>query len=156
MDISDNLKYFFEGKKLENITATDIAKQLNISKSTLSNYINGNAYIPLEHLNKICNLFDISMDYIFGFSKKENYKNRNIVNELNSFKIGKRLHDIRKELNITLLDLANIIGINKSTISRYENGKNLILTITLYTICKNYNISADYLLGRIDKPKYLK
>ncbi len=156
MDISDNLKYFFEGKKLENVTAVEVAKKLNISKSTLSNYINGDAYIPLEHLNKICNMFDISVDYILGFTKKNNYKNRNLITVLDPKEIGTRLHEIRKELKVTLLELANIIGINKSTISRYENGKNLILTITLYSICKNYKISADYLLGRIDKPKYLK
>ena len=38
----------------------------------------------------------------------------------------------------------------------YEKGKTLILTSFLYTICKKYNISADYLLGKIDEPKYLK
>ncbi len=156
MDISNNLKFFFEGKKLENITATEIAKQLNISKSTLSNYINGDAYIPLEHLNKICNIFNVSIDYIFKFTTKENYSNYQKIEKLDTILIGKRLKNIRKELKITLDDLAHLIGVNKSTLSRYENGKNLILTITLYTICKKYKISADYLLGKIDNPKYLK
>ena len=156
MDISNNLKFFFEGKKLENITATEIAKQLNISKSTLSNYINGDAYIPLEHLNKICNIFNVSIDYIFKFTTQENYSNYQKIEKLDTILIGKRLKNIRKELKITLDDLAHLIGVNKSTLSRYENGKNLILTITLYTICKEYKISADYLLGKIDNPKYLK
>ncbi len=41
-------------------------------------------------------------------------------------------------------------------ITNYENGKHLIATPFLYTICSKYNISADYLLGKIDSPKYLK
>ena len=36
-----------------------------------------------------------------------------------------------------------------------NNCEFLIATPFLYTICKKYNISADYLLGKIDNPKYL-
>ncbi len=48
------------------------------------------------------------------------------------------------------------LNIENGTIANYELGINLIATPFLYSICKKYNISADYLLGKIDKPKYLK
>ena len=155
MNISENLKNLFEDKKLENITASNIAKKLNISKSTLSNYINGDANIPLEHLNQIANLFNVSVDYFFGFTKNTNYKNNINIEELNATEIGKRLKEFRKVNNLTLDELAKSIGVNKSTLSRYENGKNIILTITLYTICKKYHVSADYLLGRTHNIKII-
>ena len=49
----------------------------------------------------------------------------------------------------------NILNTVHPVISNYESGKFLIATPFLYTICKKYNISADYLLGKIDNPKYL-
>ncbi len=150
MDISENIKYFLEEQRYNNISASSIAKMLNISKKTLSNYANGDAYIPLKHLNELSNLFDVSIDYILGFNKKKKYKNMKKLDVLNSELIGKRLKDCRKKLNISQSDLANNIGINKSSISKYESGKNLILTVVLYSICKDYKISADYLLGKID------
>ena len=46
--------------------------------------------------------------------------------------------------------MAKILGIGKSTISQYENGDIPISTFILYKICKNFHVSADYLLGKID------
>ncbi len=155
MEISDNLKKLFEKLKNENITATEIAKKLNISKKTLSNYINGDAYIPIEHLNNLSNILNTSIDYILGLSKNIKYSKYKNIENLNPIEIGSRIKKYRKENKITQDKLAQSIGITKSSISRYESGKNLILTICLYTICKKYHISADYLLGKIDyKPKW--
>ena len=41
-------------------------------------------------------------------------------------------------------------------ITEYERGTNIIATPFLYEICKTYLISADYLLGKTDSPKYYK
>ena len=70
--------------------------------------------------------------------------------------LSKRLKDFRKENKITQKKLAQELNTSQSTIADYERGKNMIPTPFLYTICKKYNISADYLLGRINNPKYLK
>ena len=48
------------------------------------------------------------------------------------------------------IELANYLNTTQSVIADYERGRYLISTPFLYTICKKYNISADYLLGRID------
>ena len=42
------------------------------------------------------------------------------------------------------------IGISQTTYSHYETGLYLITTISAYYICKKYNISMDYILGRIN------
>ncbi len=70
--------------------------------------------------------------------------------------MSKRLKEFRKENKLTQVKLAEILNIANGTIAEYERGTNIIATPFLYTICKNYNISADYLLGKIDEPKYLK
>lgn len=38
-------------------------------------------------------------------------------------KIGKRIESARTELNLTQEDLAKELGLNKSTIQRYETGQ---------------------------------
>ena len=148
MNISNNLKEFLENKKVDKITATSIANYLGISKKTLSNYVNGDAYIPLNHLNKLSNLFDVSIDYLIGLTDKENYKDNIKIDSLDPISIGQRLKETRKNLKVSQEQVAHIIGVNKSSISRYEHGETLILTICLYTFCQKYNISSDYIIGK--------
>ena len=62
---------------------------------------------------------------------------------------------MRKNFHLTQKKLASSIGFDASNISRYETGKYLILTACLYAICKKYQISADYLLGKTSH-KFLK
>ena len=148
MNISNNFKEFLENKKIDKITATSIANYLGISKKTLSNYVNGDAYIPLNHLNKLSNLFDVSIDYLIGLTDKENYKDNIKIDSLDPISIGQRLKETRKNLKVSQEQVAHIIGVNKSSISRYEHGETLILTICLYTFCQKYNISSDYIIGK--------
>ena len=110
--------------------------------------------MPLKYLNQLCNYFDVSFDYIFSFTDKCCYQQQN--KEINRTEIGKRLKEFRKENNLTQEKLASILNTVHPVISNYEKGKFLIALPFLYTICKKYNISADYLLGKIDNPKYLK
>lgn len=51
------------------------------------------------------------------------------------------------------MELAKLLNTTHSTISAYESGKTTILTAFAYEICKKYNISMDYLIGRINKRK---
>ena len=63
---------------------------------------------------------------------------------------------IRKLNNYTQNDIAAILNTDNGVISRYENGKTLILTEFLIEYTKIFNISADYLIGRIDEKIELK
>ena len=65
-----------------------------------------------------------------------------------------KLH-IRNKNKLTQSKLAEILNTNQSVIANYERGRTPVATPFLYTICKKYNISADYLLGKTDSPKYL-
>lgn len=130
----------------------NIAELIKIEPDAYGLYEREYTTIPLKHLNTICDYFNVSLDYIFNFTSNKNYNNKNLNLELAS----KRLKEFRKENKLTQDKLANILSISRSLLSKYESGKNLISTSFLYDICKKYNISADYLLGKIDEPKYLK
>ena len=138
--------------RIENsMTQAAIAEELNLKRSTYKEYELQNSIIPIKHLNEFCNYFDISIDYIFNFTNIKNYRDNK--QEINLTLSSERLKTFRKEHKLTQTKLAQILNIDPSTPSKYERGRNPIATSFLYTICKKYNLSADYLLGKIDKPK---
>ena len=144
----------YELKNRPKFTNKYIASIINISDSLYSRYEKEKQIIPIKHLNALCNYFDCSLDYIFEFTDTKKYQN--MKEAINKEISGRRLREIRKELNIKQYELANQLNVDNSMLSKYELGKYIIATTYLYQICKTYNISADYLLGKTDSPKYLK
>ena len=136
-----------------NLTQEDIAKILKISRTTYKDYELQTSIIPIKHLVTLSKYFDVSIDYLFESTKLVQYEN---VKDVDKIEAGKRLKEFRKENKLTQQKLASILNTTFSSIAFNEKGRNLIATPFLYTICKKYNISADYLLGKIDNPKYLK
>ena len=147
----DRLKYLRDEKE---INQDVIADYIGIHKGLYSQYETEYALMPLKHLVTVCNYFNVSLDYILNFNNLNNYNINNT--EIDKIVAGKRLKEIRKENKLTQEKLANELNTTHSVIGDYERGRYLIATPFLYTICKKYKISADYLLGRIDEPKYLK
>ncbi len=134
-----------------NIKAKELANVLRISKSLYSEYESEIKTMPVKHLNSICNYLGISFDYILGFENKLEYNKINKLVNLDAKIIGNRLKEIRKEHKLTQEELGKIVGCSYGTIAGYEIGRYLISTPILYKICKKYNISADYLLGKTGK-----
>ena len=148
---SNRLQYLRERTGL---TQAQAGLLIKLDSGTYCHYEKEELIIPIKHLNTIANYFNVSLDYLFEFSNVRNYEARkNQV--INKIAVGIKLKELRKELKLTQKKLAEILNTTQSVIAEYENGKNLIATPFLYTICKKYNISADYLLGKIDNPKYL-
>lgn len=76
------------------------------------------------------------------------YKKKYPKIECDKNKIGEYLKKLRKELNISQQKLADDCNISQTTYSDYETGNYLINTITIYTICKKYKISMNWMVGR--------
>ena len=143
---TDNIKLI---RMENNLTQKDVANILNVTRSSYAMWESNNNIIPLKRLLDFCNYFNISVDYALDLSKEKEIKNINKNLDLKI--VSKRLKEFRKNNNLTQVDIANILHIDQPTWSIYENGKSLIGTPFLYTICDKYDISADYLLGRINK-----
>lgn len=125
------------------------ADKLGVSKSTYARWETGERIIPLNHLNQFCNFYDVSMDYLIGISKKKNYSNIKIKNiDVNI--VAKRLKQIRQEKGLSQLNFANTLNTTQSTICSYENANTLIITLFASEICKQNNISLDWLCGRVN------
>ncbi len=62
-----------------------------------------------------------------------------------------RLKELRKKKKISQLKLALDLNLNQNTISRYENLEREADYDTLIKLANYFNVSIDYLLGRVDK-----
>ncbi len=145
------MNYGFKLKSLRErvgLTQEEMAKVIGIERGTYSLYEMEYTLIPLKHLNTLCNYLNVSLDYIFDFNTEKNYKN--YKKSIDKVKVGNRLKEFRKSQKLTQAKLAEKINVARTIISEYEKGNVLISLHALYTICKKYNISADYLLGKID------
>jgi transcriptional regulator with XRE-family HTH domain len=60
--------------------------------------------------------------------------------------IGKRLRRQREKINMTREEFAEKANISPQFLAEIENGKKGMSVDTLYKICKNFSLSADYLL----------
>lgn len=58
----------------------------------------------------------------------------------------KRIAELRKELKLSQVELANIIGVSQQTISKYEQGTREPDIETLLCLSRIFNVSTDYLL----------
>lgn len=147
--INDNLK---EAREELEMTQTELGAFFNVSKNTVSGWENGHDTMPFYRIINFCNKFDYSIDFITGLTRRNTkYGNFKTSKE----EIGNKLKEIRNELNLSQQQLSNECKISQTTYSGYETGLYLINTITIITICKKYNISADYILGRTNN-KFIK
>lgn len=149
--IDNNLKYARE--ELE-MTQEELGYVFGVSRKTISGWETASNTIPFSKLIKFCNLYDYSLDFIMGITRNNIKYNTQI--KTNKKQIGKRLKELRNSLNLSQLKFADKCGISQTTYSHYETGLNLITTLNAYAICKTYNISMDYLVGRIDNKKIQK
>lgn len=134
-------------------TQTAFAKKLNLERSTYSKYECGTNDIPLNKLDNICNILDVSVDYLFGLSKSKKYKNNH---EMSFDKLFTNLKECRINNKFSQEEIANYLDVNQNMVSYYEKGVYIIPIRKLVLFCELNNISIDYILGKIDNPITIK
>ena len=145
--IDNNIKWIRE--ELE-MTQTEFAKIFGVTWNAVAGWENAYFSIPMMKLAKLCNLYNYSLDYVMGLTRKNT--------QYGTFKIDKtiisqRLKELRKKLNLSQSKLSDDCKIARTTYIGYESGKNLISTTNLCYICKTYNVSMDYIVGRTKNTK---
>ena len=59
----------------------------------------------------------------------------------------RRIRDLREDRDLKQSDIAKVLGTTQQVYSRYEMGINEMPIRHLITLCRYYNVSADYILG---------
>lgn len=67
---------------------------------------------------------------------------------MKDYSVGESLRIVRKEHNLKQKDIADAIGIDRSTYSFYETGKTNPTIETMCALAKIYNVTIGYLIGK--------
>ena len=64
-----------------------------------------------------------------------------------------KLRGLREDNDLTQTQVAEVLGTSQTMYARYERGANEMPIRHLITICRFYNVSADYLLSTAPDPR---
>jgi len=131
------------------LTQEEMGNIVGTKKYSISKWEKGKEIIPLQKLNAYANFFNVSMDYILNLDDYCHASNK--PSKLDAQTIGNNIKKIREEYHLSQRELAKVLNTTHSAIWAYEKGKNLVLTAFAYQICTKYNVSLDWLCGRIEK-----
>ena len=128
-------------RKANHMTQAELAEKLGVSSRALGNYERGDRNVPSKMLNKLSEIFGLSIEQILCRD--------------DDITIGNRLRELRKGLGLTLNEAAQamterfpdetkIVG---NALGKYENGFRKPSDRTLEMLARFYGVSVEYLLG---------
>ena len=129
-----------------NLNQEELAQILEVNRSTYTGWELGTNTIPLRKLFELSNYYKVSIDYITGLNKNNNYIYSS--DKINFKIVGKNLKELRKGLGFTQKDIANLLKISVSSYTLYELGKILIPTSYIYKLAKKFECSIDEIIKK--------
>jgi len=67
--------------------------------------------------------------------------------------VADRMLMLRESINLSQMKLSKALGLSQSAINRYEHNQVAVPDKVLIKYADFFDVSADYLLGRTDKPE---
>ena len=62
-----------------------------------------------------------------------------------------RIRDLREDADLTQKQVGEAINVPKRTYAYYESGQRMVPPQVLCALADFYNVSVDYILGRVDE-----
>lgn len=130
------------------LTQEDLAKASGTSKQTIYKYeMNIVTNIPSDRIESIAQLLNVSPAYLMGW---ENPKSK-VVKKMN---IKDLIKDKRIEKNLTMKELAELVGVSEATISRWESGEVANMKRTsIIALSKILGITPSAFISGFDDPE---
>ena len=63
-----------------------------------------------------------------------------------------RIRDLREDADLTQKQVGEAINVLQRTYAYYESGQRMVPPQVLCALADFYNVSVDYILGRVDEP----
>jgi len=70
--------------------------------------------------------------------------------------IQQKIRDLREDNDLTQVQVAQVLGTSQTMYARYERGANELPVRHLVTLCRFYNVSADFFLDTAPDPRRKK
>lgn len=147
-DFVDSLKEFMNDYNLNKL---QLSKLLKISSTAVNAYFNSNCLPSINIAIRLCDIFDCSLDYLFGISDK--IEREYILNEnTTATNFFNHLDELIKENGKTISGTMKDLFLDEYTYYHWKHGK-MPMTINVITICKYFGVSMDFLVGENKKKK---
>lgn len=137
---SDRLRELLEINSHEIKT---VSENTGITCSTLYGYMNGKNVPFMKNALKICDFYQCSLDFLFGFCDEYKCKERKVVAEVCT---RLKLAIDRSGKSRYMISLKT--HIDQSDISQWYHGKRTPSLISLVTLAPVLKCSLEYLAGR--------
>jgi transcriptional regulator with XRE-family HTH domain len=122
---------------------SELARYLKVAQSTLSGWETGKYEVDNENLKKMADLFGCSIDLLLGRTHTKNH------NDINPYiMLNEKLRTLRIAKGKTQNEVANMLGIDRTTYTKYETGDSNPDYSTICELADYFNVTVDYLLGR--------
>ena len=139
-------------------TMYKLSKEIGIARINLIKYKNDEAEPSITPLASIASYFNVSADYLIGLTDYSGPTEKRITklketpppkhpNFFNAALFGRILRTLRLEKKLNQSQLGEKLGVDKLTVSSYENGENIPNIDFLVSVSMFFNVPADSLLG---------
>ncbi|MBQ8528490.1 MAG: helix-turn-helix domain-containing protein [Clostridia bacterium] len=103
-------------RKESGMSQEDLAILLNITKQAVYKYESGIVTnIPIDKIEVLSKIFNVSPGFIAGWREE-------LSDNINSNDLPKKIYILRRKHNLTLEQVADIVGVGKSTVRKWETG----------------------------------
>ena len=154
-NLSDRIK---ELRNSANMTQDEFGQKFGVVKSTISLYESGKSTPNDEIKRKICEYFNVTLDYLDGRTDRKGENNGyfffdDLLKDVFTFRLKKAMDN----KGLTEDALLELMPSNKNNIKSYLNGDCEPALEDLIDISQILEVSIDYLLGQItdQEDKYL-
>lgn len=131
------------------LSGAELAKRIGIPKSTMFRYEGEYSdNIPIDIIRPLARILQTTPEYLMGWDEKNTQMNSQAMEYSESLK------RLRKQKGITQQELADILCVDKTSISKWENGANYPNQNIQVLIADYFGVSVDYMLGRDNLPPY--
>ncbi len=145
MNIGDKIKQLRQSLDL---TQDELAQKVGYkSRSSINKIELGERDVSRPMIIKFAEALNTTPAYLMGWEDEQ----ENNEDTASIIKIGKRIESARTDLKLTQEELAKKLGLNKSTIQRYEAGKVMKIKIPVIdAMAKALNVNPAWLTDKSD------
>ena len=134
-------KTLSDKRRMCGLSQQDVADRMNVTKTAVSYWENGNRSMYAYTVNEYCKAIGIDISEIVTSMKKKMTTDE---------KIGHALQLERENAGLTLREMANRLKADNFTISKWETGKNKISVADLLKYLEILNVKAEDFFRRIE------
>lgn len=154
IDLEQSGKNLIKLRKKSGYTQTEFAKRIGVNLPRYSELENGKRNFTKYYLEKISSFYNISISEIIVYHLNEKAFEKTDKEGRNLYLIG-NLKRLRNFCELSQQEMADILGINRSSYAYYENGKvepsvaMLSRIISIYKEHYDLDLCYDDLLSRV-------